>query len=79
MSGDVIVNAPLQRDIAAVVRLTVIVSDITAPTLQQGKGNALLIKFTLLIFYLFIAFSTCIMVPPSFVTFLSVINCIRMV
>lgn len=38
MTGDVIVSQPLQRDVAAVVRITVVVSDITAPTLQQGKG-----------------------------------------
>ena len=36
--GNVTVNGLLDRDFFAVVRLTVIVTDTTAPTLQQGKG-----------------------------------------
>lgn len=36
--GNVTVNAILDRDLFAVVRLTVLVTDTTAPTLQQGKG-----------------------------------------
>lgn len=38
-TGQVTVRKPLQRDIAAVVRITVLVTDITAPTMQQGKGT----------------------------------------
>lgn len=38
-SGNVLVNAPLQRALAAIVKITIIVTDTTAPTLQQGKGN----------------------------------------
>ncbi|KAE8740358.1 hypothetical protein FOCC_FOCC014138, partial [Frankliniella occidentalis] len=38
-TGEVSVAKPLQRDIAAVVRITVLVTDITAPTMQQGKGT----------------------------------------
>lgn len=38
-TGQVTVHKPLQRDVAAVVRITVLVTDITAPTMQQGKGN----------------------------------------
>lgn len=38
-SGKVTVHKPLQRDVAAVVRITVLVTDITAPTMQQGKGT----------------------------------------
>lgn len=36
--GNVTVNGPLDRDFFAVVRLTIVVTDTTAPTLQQGKG-----------------------------------------
>ncbi|XP_067010919.2 cadherin-87A [Anabrus simplex] len=37
-TGEVSVASELKRDIAAVVRLTVLVTDITAPTTQQGRG-----------------------------------------
>lgn len=37
-SGAVAVNGVLDRDLYAVVRLTVLVTDSTAPTVQQGKG-----------------------------------------
>lgn len=37
-NGSVMVNGILDRDAFAVVRLTVLVTDSTAPTLQQGKG-----------------------------------------
>jgi hypothetical protein len=37
-SGEVTVMRALDRDIAAVVRITVLVIDTTAPTTQQGKG-----------------------------------------
>lgn len=37
-NGVVTVNGLLDRDFFAVVRLTVLVTDTTAPTLQQGKG-----------------------------------------
>lgn len=37
-TGKVIVAQPLQRDIAAVITITVLVTDITAPTVQQGQG-----------------------------------------
>ncbi|KAJ8942766.1 hypothetical protein NQ318_002926 [Aromia moschata] len=37
-TGKVSVLNPLQRNIAAVVRITVLVTDITAPTVQQGQG-----------------------------------------
>lgn len=37
-SGAVTVNGLLDRDFFAVVRLTVLVTDTTAPMLQQGKG-----------------------------------------
>ncbi|KAK7790843.1 hypothetical protein R5R35_010718 [Gryllus longicercus] len=37
-TGEVSVARELQRDVAAIVRLTVLVTDITAPTTQQGKG-----------------------------------------
>lgn len=37
-SGKVLVANQLQRDIAAIVRITVLVTDITAPTVQQGQG-----------------------------------------
>lgn len=36
--GNVTVNGKLDRDLFAVVRLTVVVTDTTASTLQQGKG-----------------------------------------
>lgn len=36
--GNVTVNGLLDRDLFAVVRLTVLVTDTTAPQLQQGKG-----------------------------------------
>ncbi|KAJ1523428.1 hypothetical protein ONE63_001290 [Megalurothrips usitatus] len=38
-TGEVSVAKPLQRDVAAVVRITVVVTDITAPNIQQGKGT----------------------------------------
>lgn len=38
-TGNVLVNAPLQRVLAALVKITVIVTDTTAPALQQGKGK----------------------------------------
>ncbi|KAF5276236.1 hypothetical protein FQR65_LT04041 [Abscondita terminalis] len=38
-SGKVLVNSSLDRDIAAVVQLTVRVIDTTAPLLQQGQGT----------------------------------------
>ena len=37
-SGEVTVMRELDRDIAAVVRITVVVTDTTAPTSQQGRG-----------------------------------------
>lgn len=37
-SGKVTVANHLQRDLAAVVRIPVLVTDITAPTVQQGQG-----------------------------------------
>ncbi|KAJ8974157.1 hypothetical protein NQ317_003207 [Molorchus minor] len=37
-TGKVSVMNPLQRDVAATVRITVLVTDITAPTVQQGEG-----------------------------------------
>jgi hypothetical protein len=42
-SGEVTVIRDLDRDIAAVVRITVLVTDTTAPTTQQGKGIYVLI------------------------------------
>lgn len=36
--GNVTVNGLLDRDLCAAVRVTVLVTDTTAPTLQQGKG-----------------------------------------
>lgn len=36
--GTVSIHNPLLRDIAAVIRITVLVTDITAPTVQQGEG-----------------------------------------
>lgn len=40
--GNVTVNGSLDRDFFAVVRLTVVVTDTTAPTLQQGKGELII-------------------------------------
>lgn len=37
-TGKVSVLNRLQRDVAAIVRITVLVTDITAPTVQQGEG-----------------------------------------
>lgn len=37
-SGKVTVASPLQRDLAALIRIPVLVTDITAPTVQQGQG-----------------------------------------
>ncbi|CAG9836975.1 unnamed protein product [Diabrotica balteata] len=37
-TGKVTVVKPLLRDLAAVIRITVLVSDITAPSIQQGQG-----------------------------------------
>ncbi|XP_074032325.1 cadherin 87A [Leptinotarsa decemlineata] len=37
-TGKVTVANPLLRDLATVVRITVLVTDITAPTVQQGQG-----------------------------------------
>jgi hypothetical protein len=37
-SGEVTVMRQLDRDIAAVVRITIVVTDTTAPTTQQGRG-----------------------------------------
>lgn len=37
-SGKVIVANQLQRDLAAVVRIPVLVTDITASSMQQGQG-----------------------------------------
>ncbi|KAH1027486.1 hypothetical protein HUJ05_000983 [Dendroctonus ponderosae] len=37
-TGKVIVANHLQRDLAAVIRIPVLVTDITAPTVQQGQG-----------------------------------------
>lgn len=39
VTGEVSVAKPLLRDVAAVVRLTVLVTDITATTSQQGSGK----------------------------------------
>lgn len=38
-TGKVTVANTLQRDVAATIRITVLVTDITAPTVQQGEGN----------------------------------------
>lgn len=38
-TGKVTVAAKLQRDVAAVVTITVLVTDITAPSVQQGQGK----------------------------------------
>jgi hypothetical protein len=37
-TGKVTVENKLQREVAAIVRITVLVTDITAPTVQQGEG-----------------------------------------
>ncbi|XP_037950631.1 cadherin-87A [Teleopsis dalmanni] len=37
-NGKVIVNKKLERDIFAVIRINVLVTDSTAPTVQQGRG-----------------------------------------
>ncbi|CAG2057650.1 unnamed protein product, partial [Timema podura] len=37
-TGEVSVAEPLQREIAAIVRLTVLVTDTSAPNTQQGTG-----------------------------------------
>lgn len=37
-TGKVTVTNNLLRDVASVVRITVLVTDITAPTIQQGQG-----------------------------------------
>ncbi|XP_055857461.1 cadherin-87A isoform X2 [Episyrphus balteatus] len=37
-NGKVVVNKKLERNIFAVIRITVLVTDSTAPTTQQGKG-----------------------------------------
>lgn len=50
-TGKVTVATKLQRDVAAVVTITVLVTDITAPTVQQGQGE----------FFLFVLFwNSCI-------------------
>ncbi|XP_076290426.1 cadherin 87A isoform X1 [Lasioglossum baleicum] len=38
-TGQVSVVRPLDRDVAATVSITIVVSDTTAPTLQQGRGT----------------------------------------
>lgn len=38
-TGRVTVNSPLLRDVASVVRIPVLVTDITAQTIQQGQGK----------------------------------------
>lgn len=38
-TGVVKVAKPLQREVAAIVRITVLVTDITAATTQQGSGE----------------------------------------
>lgn len=38
-NGKVTVEKPLLRDVAAVIRITVLVIDITAPYVQQGQGK----------------------------------------
>ena len=49
-SGEVTVMRELDRDIAAVVRITVVVTDTTAPTTQQGRG---------ILYFIFLRFSLC--------------------
>lgn len=41
-NGQVIVNRKLDRDSYSVIRITVLVTDTTAPTVQQGKGLLIL-------------------------------------
>ncbi|XP_043681793.1 cadherin-87A [Vespula pensylvanica] len=41
-TGQVSVVRPLDRDIAATVSVTIVVSDTTAPTLQQGRGTLII-------------------------------------
>nr|UZM07820.1 cadherin 1 [Geocoris pallidipennis] len=41
-TGVVTVAKPLERDIAAIVRITVLVTDITAPSKQQGMGTLII-------------------------------------
>lgn len=38
-TGEVSVARPLLRDVASVVSITVLVTDITAPSVQQGTGE----------------------------------------
>lgn len=38
-TGVVFVAKPLKRDIAPLIRLTVVVTDESAPTVQQGTGR----------------------------------------
>lgn len=38
-TGIVTVARPLDREVAAIVRITVLVTDITAPSTQQGSGK----------------------------------------
>lgn len=38
-TGQVSVVRPLDRDAAATISITIVVSDTTAPTLQQGRGT----------------------------------------
>lgn len=40
-TGKVTVSDKLHRDVAAVITITVLVTDITAPTVQQGQGEFL--------------------------------------
>ncbi|KAK9508052.1 hypothetical protein O3M35_007799 [Rhynocoris fuscipes] len=40
--GTVTVARPLDRDVAAIVRITVLVTDITAPNTQQGTGTLII-------------------------------------
>lgn len=41
-TGQVSVVKPLDRDIAATVSVNIVVTDITAPSLQQGKGTLII-------------------------------------
>jgi hypothetical protein len=58
-SGEVTVMRNLDRDVAAVVRITVLVTDTTALTTQQGKG----IFHHLSLVYRFM--SICMYIPVS--------------
>lgn len=40
-NGDVIVAKPIDRNIAAIVSLSVVVTDMSAPDVQQSKGYSL--------------------------------------